>query len=241
MTEFGCLLWTRTLATKISFPSDALAVSFNISGRDVHMPLEESSFQRLVEYLRRFWGSQSAPGARAGLDDSHLPTIRLRPNTRFSDITLELDRPGRPSHLQLDVIGPPEHLLSALRAVCRQLLPLYTIEELRVYGQEMLPPDLLSDDFHLLDACRAPIVHGTGSIVPVLGLLPGLSELRIQNTEEDDRLDPAPLLQWLRHRDDLGAPRLQLLTFGGNYGLQGIDHAAATDATRLLVGDLQWC
>jgi hypothetical protein len=54
MTEFGCLLWTRTLATEISFPSDALAVSFNISGRDAHMSLEESSFQRLVEYLRRF-------------------------------------------------------------------------------------------------------------------------------------------------------------------------------------------
>jgi hypothetical protein len=75
----------------------------------------------------------------------------------------------------------------------------------------------------------------------VLSLLPGLCELRIQNTEEDDRPDSAPLLQWLRHRDDLGAPRLQLLTFGGNYGLQGVDPAAATDAMRLLVGDLQWC
>jgi hypothetical protein len=41
------------------------------------------------------------------------------------------------------VIGPPERLISALRAVCRQLLPLYTIEELRVHEQKMLPPDLL--------------------------------------------------------------------------------------------------
>jgi hypothetical protein len=242
MTDSGSLLWTRSLATEISFPGDALVVSLNISFRDVRMSLDACSFQRLGEYLQRFWGRKPSDDATAGLDVKHVPTLRVHLNKgdrKHSEVALNFDRPGKPSHLRLHLTGSLERLLPALRTAFQQLLPLYTVEELRVHAQESLPSDFLSDASQLLDACRTLIVDGT--VVHGLGLLPRLGELRVLNTERDDRRlpDPAPLLWWLRHRDDSGAPRLPLLIFEGAYRFQDAEHMADMSAIRLLVGDLR--
>jgi hypothetical protein len=234
MTETGCLSWLRSLATEISFPSDTLTVSWMIPGGDVNLSLNVYSFSRLLEYLRQFWGQESATGAAAGLDVNHLPTIRVRDNR----VTLVLHRSSKPRRLRLSLIGSMERLLPALRTACQQLLPLYTVEKLRVYWQETLPSDFLSDDSQLLDGCRTLIVYGTD--VPGLGRLPRLRELRVMSAEGDDCSGPVPLLRWLRHRDDSGAPRLPLLILEGAPHFQDAEHMANLNAIRLLVGDLRF-
>jgi hypothetical protein len=245
ITRIYALRSTLELLNEISLPSEALVISCGARGwiSSSDSLLDRYHIPRLVNHLRRFWGQAATADTNAGVADQHIPTIRVQLEDGDPDllnVTLNLDRSHRPTLLQLHFLGPPDCLPPVLRKASQMLFPMYTIEELRVYGPQSLASDALSGDLHLLDSCRTLIVDSMDLAVPGFAMLPTLRELRILSTEANDCPDPGPLLQWLLCRDSSDAPQLERLTLKGASGLKGPENGLAMDVIRLLVGDLCW-
>jgi hypothetical protein len=245
ITRIYTIRSTLELLNEISLPSEALVISCDARRWNTsdELLLDIYHIPRLVNHLRRFWGQAATADANAGVADKHIPTIRVHlqdGDPGLLNVTLNLDRPNKPTLLQLHFLGHPDCLPPILRKASRMLFPMCTIEELRVYGPQSLASDALCGDLHLLNSCRTLIVDSMNLAVPGFAMLPTLRELRILSTEANDCPDPKPLLQWLLYRDSSDAPQLERLTLKGASGLKGPENGLAMDVIRLLVGDLRW-
>jgi hypothetical protein len=237
---------TLELLNEISLPSEVLVIScdarrWNSSSESL---LDLYHIPRLVNHLQSFWGQAGMADAHTGFATKHVPTIRVHPedgDAGLLNVTLNLEHHNKPTLLQLHFLGHPVCLPPVLRVATQRLFPMYTVKELRVYGQQALASGALSGPLqYLLNSCRTLIVDSMNLAVPGFAMLPTLRELRILSTEANDCPDPEPLLQWLLCRDSSDAPQLERLTLKGAAGLKGPESGLAMDVIRLLVGELRW-